>query len=233
MSERPIRRIAQLLVCLAAGLGLAWAASLDVPSLSHAEGYRWGAHLLLTIGLYGAASSIDLHQARTDNKLIVAAVTIGVIVKALLIGGSLSLAWHNPLFFVLGIAVAQIDPLSVAARIRDDRMSTRARTVLAAWSSLDDPCTVVLAIYAAAVAATTFGARQHPALRHRPAAALRGRPRRQHRPGRSRLAAVAVGRPPGSVAAMRRPGAVHHYHGRDRMDARDRTHRTVRPNCSA
>jgi NhaP-type Na+/H+ or K+/H+ antiporter len=136
---------------------LAWAFSVDVEAVSHSDLYRYGAYLLLAIGLYGATYGIDLHQAKKDRTIIVGAVTIGVIVKALLIGGVLALAWHNPLFLILGVAVAQIDPLSVAALMGDKRMSPRARNVLAAWSSFDDPFTVVLAIYAAAVAVNTFG----------------------------------------------------------------------------
>jgi hypothetical protein len=152
-----MRRTAQLLACIAIGLALAWAAQLDVTALAHSDGYRLAAFTLLAIGLYGATYGIDLHQAHHDKKIIFSAVTIGVIAKAVIIGGALALAFDNPLFIILGVAVAQIDPLSVAALMGDERMSTRARTVLAAWSSFDDPFTVVLAIYAAAVATNTFG----------------------------------------------------------------------------
>ena len=152
-----MKRTAQLLVCIAVGLALAWAARLDVTTLAHSDGYRLAAFTLLAIGLYSATYGIDLHQARHDKKIIFSAVTIGVIAKAVLIGGTLALAFQNPMFIILGVAVAQIDPLSVAALMGDRRMSTRARNVLAAWSSFDDPFTVVLAIYAAAVATTTFG----------------------------------------------------------------------------
>ncbi|MFD0598765.1 cation:proton antiporter [Catellatospora coxensis] len=152
-----MRRIGQLSLFILLGLGIAWALSADVDALAHSTSYRVGAYLLLAVGLYSATYGIDLAQARTDKKIIVGAVTVGVVVKALLIGGLLALAWQNPLFLLLGVAVAQIDPLSVAALMGDERMSTRARTVLAAWSSFDDPFTVVLAVYASAVAATSFG----------------------------------------------------------------------------
>lgn len=152
-----MRRIGQLVVFILIGLGLARLLSVDVASLSHSAGYKYGAYLLLAVGLYGATYGIDLRQARHDKKIIATAVTVGVICKALLIGGVLALAWDNPLFLILGVAVAQIDPLSVAALMDHERMSVRTRTVLAAWSSFDDPFTVVLAIYAAAVAVNTFG----------------------------------------------------------------------------
>jgi hypothetical protein len=152
-----VRRTGQLLLFVLIGLGLAWATSVDVAAVAHSGYYELGAHLLLAIGLYGATYGIDLHQARHDKRVISTAVTVGVVLKALLIGGILALAWQDPLFLILGVAVAQIDPLSVAALMGDERMSPRARTVLAAWSSFDDPFTVVLSIYAAAVAVNTFG----------------------------------------------------------------------------
>jgi len=46
--------------------------------------------------------------------------------------------------------VAQIDPLAVANLLTGDstHLSDRARTILSAWSSFDDPMTVLLSIYA-------------------------------------------------------------------------------------
>jgi hypothetical protein len=46
--------------------------------------------------------------------------------------------------------VAQIDPLSVANLLQggSSKLSERARTILGAWSSFDDPMTVLLSIYA-------------------------------------------------------------------------------------
>jgi len=164
-----MRRIAQLTLCILLGLGLAWATSPDIGTLSHSPAYRIGAYLLLAIGLYGATYGIDLHQAAKDRNIIIAAVTVGVIVKAVLIGVTLALAWQNPLFLILGVAVAQVDPLSVAALMSDQRMSIRARNVLAAWSSFDDPFTVILSIYAAAVAVNTFGIGNHPPTNDNPA----------------------------------------------------------------
>jgi hypothetical protein len=84
-------------------------------------------------------------------------VTVGVLLKAMLIGGSLYLITSNPLFLVVGVAVAQIDPLSVAALMGDNRMSPRVKSILASWASFDDPITVLLVVYAAAVATKSFG----------------------------------------------------------------------------
>ena len=158
-----MRRVGQLVLFSLIGLAVAWALSLDVATLSHSTAYRLGAYLLLAIGLYGATFGIDIEQAKRDKRIIASAVTVGVIVKAALIGVVLALAWRDPLFLILGVAVAQIDPLSVAALMGDKRMSLRARNVLFAWSSFDDPFTVILAVYAAAVAVNTFGIGNRPA----------------------------------------------------------------------
>ncbi|MDI1460606.1 hypothetical protein QEZ54_06485 [Catellatospora sp. KI3] len=151
-----MRRLALLTAFVLAGLGAAAVLDVDAAALPRSDVYHWAAYLLLAIGLYGATYGIDLAQARADRRIILSAVTVGVVAKALIIGGALALAWRDPLFLLLGVAVAQIDPLSVAALMGDARMSTRARTVLAAWSSFDDPVTVILTVYAAAVAAA-FG----------------------------------------------------------------------------
>jgi NhaP-type Na+/H+ or K+/H+ antiporter len=110
--------------------------------------YRYGTALLLGIGLYASTYGIELGELRRNRRLVLSAVTVGVLVKAVLIGGSLALAFRDPVFLVLGVAVAQIDPLSVAALLGDERMSPRAKAILAAWASFDDPITVILAIYA-------------------------------------------------------------------------------------
>jgi hypothetical protein len=58
-------------------------------------------------------------------------------------------------YVILGLVVAQIDPLSVAAMLGQSTMSERAKTILQAWSSFDDPVTTLLTIYALALMGTT------------------------------------------------------------------------------
>jgi hypothetical protein len=103
---------------------------------------------LLGIGLYGSTYGIDLDEARQHVGIIGSAVTGGVLFKVLLAGGSLALLFHDPRYLLYGIIVAQIDPLSVAALMGKSKMSKRAKTILACWSSFDDPVTVILALYA-------------------------------------------------------------------------------------
>ncbi|GAB4047591.1 hypothetical protein [Catellatospora paridis] len=152
-----MRRLAWLALAVLLGLGTAAVTDVRIADATDSTPYLLATAALLAIGLYGSTYGIDTAAARQDRRLIVTAVTVGVVVKAAVIGAALALAWQDPLFLLLGIVVAQIDPLSVAALLGDDRLSPRARTVLAAWSSFDDPITVVLTVYAAAVAADTFG----------------------------------------------------------------------------
>lgn len=148
------QRLALLAVVLA-GWGLS--AGLGLGDVSSSPLYLYGTSLLLGIGLYGSTYGIDRQAAREHRTLIVAAVTVGVVLKAALIGGVLLLATQDPLYLILGVAMAQIDPLSVAAILGDRRMSPRAKTILASWASFDDPVTVILVVYVAAIAYTSFG----------------------------------------------------------------------------
>jgi hypothetical protein len=58
--------------------------------------------------------------------------------------------FRDPAYLVLGVAVAQIDPLSVAARSVPADISPRTRSLLSAWASFDDPVTTLLAVYLSA-----------------------------------------------------------------------------------
>ncbi|MDX3749383.1 cation:proton antiporter [Streptomyces sp. AK08-02] len=130
---------------------------VDVSALVGSDGYVLGAALLLAIGLYGSTYSIDLRALRADLPGVVAAVTLGVVLKAGLIAGTMVLVFGRPEYLVLGIAVAQIDPLSVAALTGRGRMSPRAQSLLTAWASFDDPMTVLLTLYLAGYAYTAAG----------------------------------------------------------------------------
>ncbi|MFJ3928347.1 hypothetical protein [Streptomyces sp. NPDC090022] len=137
---------------------------IDPSALVGTSAYLFGTGFLLAVGLYGSTYSIDLRALRADLSGVVAAVTLGVVLKASLIAGVMVLAFDRPEYLVLGIAVAQIDPLSVAALGKGDRMSPRARSLLTAWASFDDPMTVLLTLYVAAYAYTRSGREGMPAV---------------------------------------------------------------------
>lgn len=150
-----VRSLAPLALFLPIGFGIG--AFADVRGLEDSTAYRFLVVALLAVGLYLSTRGIDVAHARPDARLILSVVTVGVLVKAALIGGVLALAFQDPLFLLLGVVVAQVDPLSVARATRGDRLSSRAQRILSAWASFDDPVTTVLAVYLAVVLGPVLG----------------------------------------------------------------------------
>jgi NhaP-type Na+/H+ or K+/H+ antiporter len=139
-----------LLPLLIALAGFVLASVIDISDLPRQPFYEPFTYTLLAIGLYGSVYGIRLEELKNHNRIIIQAVTVGVLLKTLIIGGILYLATRQPAAFLLALTVAQIDPLAVANLLTGDRsyLSDRARTILSAWSSFDDPMTVLLSIYA-------------------------------------------------------------------------------------
>ncbi|MEU1571759.1 hypothetical protein ABZ519_11470 [Streptomyces collinus] len=138
--------------CLALAAGAVLGLLTHPQDLARTPGYLYAAGLLLAIGLYGSTHDIDFADVRRSLKVVLVAVTVGVVVKASLIATVMVLAFDRPEYLVLGIAVAQIDPLSVAATQRSDRVSPRAKAILSVWAAFDDPMTVLLTVYFSALA---------------------------------------------------------------------------------
>lgn len=113
---------------------------------------------LLAIGLYGSTYGISIKEARQNVRLILTAVTVGVFLKAFIIGSVMTLLLKNPFGYILGVMVAQIDPLSTAVLLRGSRLSRKAKTILGAWASFDDPATVLMALYVPVLVASFGGA---------------------------------------------------------------------------
>jgi len=108
---------------------------------------------LLAIGLYGSTYGIDNAEVRQNAGVVIRAVTVGVVLKSGLIAGVMYAVFRDPAYIVIGVAVAQIDPLSVAVMRHRVRLSERAKAILSAWSSFDDPVTAILAVMLASAAA--------------------------------------------------------------------------------
>ena len=136
--------------------GLALSAVFHFNGIQNEQWYLLTTATLLAIGLYSSTYGISLQDARKHVKLIINAVTIGVLLKALLIGSIAAYFLKTPFGYILGIIVAQIDPLSTAALQKEGRLTTQAKTILAAWSSFDDPITVILSIYIPVILANVF-----------------------------------------------------------------------------
>jgi Sodium/hydrogen exchanger family len=113
--------------------------------------YGKGVSALLAVGLFASVYGISRRELRRNARVVLVAITLGVAVKSLLTGGIMVLAYGSAGYMLLGVAVAQIDPLSVASSLRDSDMSQRAKSILSAWACFDDPVTVLLVIYLTAV----------------------------------------------------------------------------------
>lgn len=137
----------QLFFAIFGGVGI----SLLFPNLNFqsVQGYELVLYTLLAIGLYGSVVGIDLKEFASHKSIIFRAVTFGVIIKSVLTGTILWILFQTPYAFLFGIIVAQIDPLSVAHLLenKSSMFSSSGRTILRAWSSFDDPMTVLLALY--------------------------------------------------------------------------------------
>ncbi|HEX4220764.1 MAG TPA: hypothetical protein VHZ97_00220 [Pseudonocardiaceae bacterium] len=142
-----VRRLIGFLLVVACGWLVAHFGHF--PSLDHSPGYAYAVTALLGFGLYAATSGIDLTEFRSQLGTVSAAITVGVLAKTALITGVLYLVLHSPVAIVLGIAMAQIDPLSVSAMIGRSGLSPAGKSLLTAWASFDDPITVLLTAYAA------------------------------------------------------------------------------------
>ncbi|MEM7532027.1 MAG: cation:proton antiporter [Chloroflexota bacterium] len=132
-----------------AGVGYLFAYFFQIENVHNSALYNLLVASLLAIGLYGSTYSINVQELRQNLRIVLSAVTIGVFLKILFIGTVLYLFQQNNISFLYGVIVAQIDPLSVAALVKDSRFSKKAKTILSAWSSFDDPMTVIASLYIA------------------------------------------------------------------------------------
>ncbi|HEU4914613.1 MAG TPA: hypothetical protein VFT16_04395 [Candidatus Saccharimonadales bacterium] len=124
-------------------IGLAGARLFGWSGVEHSLPYVLVASALLCFGLYMAVYGIDKFEARLHWRIVLIAVTVGVLCKYLIIFLAAYMATSNWEYAVLGMSVAQIDPLSVAALQGDPRMNPRTKTVLNMWASFDDPMTAL------------------------------------------------------------------------------------------
>ncbi|MGI5498596.1 hypothetical protein [Lentzea sp. CA-135723] len=141
-------------LALLSSVGAGYALSLvaDVDGAESTAYYRYFVTALLGFGLYASTRGIDIAEFRDQLGTVLLAVTLGVLAKSVMIAGVVYLAFGEPWLMVLGIAVAQIDPLSVAAMRSKSKMSPSAKALLSAWASFDDPITVLLTVYFTALA---------------------------------------------------------------------------------
>ncbi|WP_272475850.1 cation:proton antiporter [Baekduia alba] len=140
---RAAKQLTLLAVCTVIGVVLTRA--MGATGFHESPAFALATTALLAVGLYAGTHGIDLSQARRDAWLLARVLTVGVVLKAALIGVLLALVFGDARLLILGVVMAQIDPLSVSALEREGRLSPRAQSILRAWSSFDDPVTVLLA----------------------------------------------------------------------------------------
>ncbi|WP_143532249.1 hypothetical protein [Saccharothrix sp. ALI-22-I] len=138
-------RSAALLAALGAGWIAAW--QLGLREVDQSPAYGLFITALLGFGLYASTSGIVIAEFRKQLRVVVLAVTLGVLAKVALIFGVMFFVFRDPNHLILAVAVAQIDPLSVAAMRAKSKMSDSAKALLSAWASFDDPITVLLTVY--------------------------------------------------------------------------------------
>lgn len=146
-----MRRLVMMIVITGAGLGVSEIAQngldLRIDHLANSLIYGKCINALLAAGLFAATYGISRRELKRNARAVLVAVTFGVAFKAGVVGGVMVLTYGSAAYVLLGIAVAQVDPLSVAATLRHTHMSKRAQALLSAWASFDDPVTVLL-VYA-------------------------------------------------------------------------------------
>lgn len=125
----------------------AWAARTGgAHDLASAPWFVPTATSLLAVGLYSSTLGIDLVAARAHLRTVLLAVTVGVLAKAALVHAVMFVCFGDPASVVLAVAVAQIDPLSVAAAGRSTGLTAEGRSLLSAWASFDDPVTMLITL---------------------------------------------------------------------------------------
>lgn len=150
-------RLMRLTIVALFGLGTSLAqGDLDIV---HSTSYKLVASSLLFVGLYAAVLGINHAEAKKEWPVVLTAITLGVVCKYAIIFGIMFAVTRRWEYAVLAMAVAQIDPLSIAALQKDKRLGARTQVVLRMWASFDDPMTAIatpfLVMGVAAFASTT------------------------------------------------------------------------------
>lgn len=141
----------QLAALAALACGVLVAHLADLERLAGSTWYAPVTSALLAVGLYAAAAGIDVGAARRQLRTILAVVTVGVVGKALVVGALLVAITGDTRFLLYAVALAQIDPLAVASIGAQPHISPATHSLLRAWASFDDPVTVVLVTFVAAL----------------------------------------------------------------------------------
>ena len=143
-------RLFEIIILTLAGYVLI--STLNEPHWTHSKLYHFVVYGLLAVGLYGSVYGIDTNKIKENRSIILTAITIGVLLKTIIIGLILFAFTGEKISFLLAIIVAQIDPLSVVALEKDkQKLSDRGQLILNAWASFDDPITTLISVYLSSI----------------------------------------------------------------------------------
>ncbi len=136
---------------LSAGLGFAthWFAvafAINARSIPYLQEMMSSA---IALGLYINVLGIDTSLFKKSLGVITKVLLFGVPLKIVLPGFILTQLSPSvaPIAYLCSTVIAQIDPIAAAKSVDSNNMSKKSETILRAWSSFDDPITVLFAFY--------------------------------------------------------------------------------------
>ncbi|MGI8500045.1 MAG: cation:proton antiporter [Hassallia sp.] len=99
--------------------------------------------------MYINVLSIDTEVFKKCLYPILKVIFIGVPIKIVLPGFILASLSPGiaPIAYLSATVIAQIDPIAASKSLNNNNISKKSETILRAWSSFDDPITVLFAFY--------------------------------------------------------------------------------------
>ncbi len=103
----------------------------------------------IAVGLYINIVSIDTEIFKSNLNSIFKVILLGVPLKIILPGFLLAYLSPSvaPIAYLCATVIAQIDPIAASHSLDYSNISKKSETILRAWSSFDDPITVLFAFY--------------------------------------------------------------------------------------
>ncbi|OKH52218.1 hypothetical protein NIES2101_15440 [Calothrix sp. HK-06] len=131
------------------GLTSYWFGALFNIDAAHIPYLQTLMNIAIIIGLYINVLSIDTTLLKTCLGSVITVICVGVPVKILLPGFLLASFSPKlaPIAYLCATVIAQIDPIAASKSLQTTKVSPKSETILRAWSSFDDPVTVLFAFY--------------------------------------------------------------------------------------
>ncbi|GAA6622181.1 hypothetical protein [Scytonema sp. NUACC26] len=103
----------------------------------------------IALSLYINVLNIDKTLFKRHLGLIIRILVLGVPIKIVLPGFLLALLSPNlaPVAYLCATVIAQIDPIASAKSLDSSKISKKSETILRAWTSFDDPISILFAFY--------------------------------------------------------------------------------------